>query len=309
MITIQQNDRSLTACMHEAIDTAQKEWRQILRASWPAVLVMTIFATTTLLFRLPNKSLHDWGLTAPTASFIIQTIVYTGTILAAFFYEASVFHLFRSGSRRATLWRTTKMMVLTLTLTGVIFFLAFWGFKESSIFLVNHIQQPAAIIIISSVAIVLLAVVLFLIVPFSYVYTRYILDNQVKLKNYWSLWRTGLRRWGLLFIAWILVTLLLTVTTALTFLPANILITAQTISQLGALDGDSLGTPAYFPIFVIVFSAIAFFCFFYLAMIAHFFLFNLTAAIDAHEKGKREMTEAEKEEVEEEKIELENIKI
>lgn len=308
MISIQHNDRSLTACIHEAITMMQSQWRQILCSSWPAVLFLTVFATTTLLFRLPNKALHDWGLASPAAAWVIQTIVYFGTLLAVFFYEATTFHLFRSDSWRATTWRTAKVVVLTLVLTGIILALAAMGLRGIGSLYMAHAGQPVAVLLIGLTAIILAAFVIFLFVPVSYVYAKYMLDNQAKLKNYWSYWRTGLKRWGLLFIALILVTLLLAITTALTFLPTNILITAQTISQLGALDGDDLGTPAYFPILVIVFCAFAFFCLSYLVMIAHFVLFNLTAAIDAHEKGKKEMNEAEKEEEIEEKVEMENIK-
>lgn len=75
--------RSITACMKASYETMTSDPRSLVKQTWTTHVPFAVLLAVTFYFFLPNKSLHDWGVTSPMASFILQTVVYGATLIMA----------------------------------------------------------------------------------------------------------------------------------------------------------------------------------------------------------------------------------
>ena len=75
--------RSITACMKASYNTVTSDIKSVVKQTWATHVPFAILLAIVLYFLLPNKSLHDWGVVNPMASFILQTIIYLATIVMA----------------------------------------------------------------------------------------------------------------------------------------------------------------------------------------------------------------------------------
>ena len=75
--------RSITSCMKASYDLLTSHPKAFIKQSWTTQVPLAILLAVVLYFLLPNKSLHDWGVYNPWASFIVQTIIYAATIVMA----------------------------------------------------------------------------------------------------------------------------------------------------------------------------------------------------------------------------------
>lgn len=175
--------RSITACMRSSYDLMTGHCKQVVRHTWATNLPYAILLATTLYFTIPNAALHDWGEANPLLSFVVQTLVYLGTIVMTLVSIHRAFRLFKPKEKSSGAEKAKK------------------GAKALAI--LRHLG--------------------------GYIMTCFL--------------------GGLIF----------GVLACLVFLPAGIIGTAQTFSQLGALDGDPLGVPAYFtPLLLVVLVASSF---------------------------------------------------
>lgn len=75
--------RSITACMKASYNTVASDIKSFVKQTWATHVPFAVLLAIVLYFLLPNKSLHDWGVVNPMASFILQTIIYLATIVMA----------------------------------------------------------------------------------------------------------------------------------------------------------------------------------------------------------------------------------
>ena len=75
--------RSITACMKASYNTVTSDIKSFVKQTWATHVPFAVLLAIVLYFLLPNKSLHDWGVVNPMASFILQTIIYLATIVMA----------------------------------------------------------------------------------------------------------------------------------------------------------------------------------------------------------------------------------
>ena len=57
--------------------------KSFVKQTWATQAPFAVLLAIVLYFLLPNKSLHDWGVMNPMASFILQTIIYAATLVMA----------------------------------------------------------------------------------------------------------------------------------------------------------------------------------------------------------------------------------
>lgn len=67
--------RSITACMKASYNTVTSDIKSFVKQTWATHVPFAVLLAIVLYFLLPNKSLHDWGVVNPMASFILQTII------------------------------------------------------------------------------------------------------------------------------------------------------------------------------------------------------------------------------------------
>ena len=75
--------RSITACMRASYYAMTADPKSFVKQTWGTQVPFAVLLAIVLYFLLPNKSLHDWGVMNPMASFILQTIIYAATLVMA----------------------------------------------------------------------------------------------------------------------------------------------------------------------------------------------------------------------------------
>lgn len=118
--------RSITACMKASYNTATSDIKSFVKQTWATHVPFAVLLAIVLYFLLPNKSLHDWGVVNPMASFILQTIIYFATIVMAvisFWYLMPRKQLCAKGEKR----KVGKSLIRILRHFGGFFMTCFLG--------------------------------------------------------------------------------------------------------------------------------------------------------------------------------------
>lgn len=96
--------------------------------------------------------------------------------------------------------------------------------------------------------IVFIALMLLVCIPFANIIPQVMLKGQGEKWELWKSYKMGLRHFGGIFKMAFLGGIILSIILFVVCIPAMLLCWAQVTSQLGALNGDPLGVPSYFPI-------------------------------------------------------------
>jgi hypothetical protein len=156
-------------------------------------------------------------------------------------------------------------------------------FRPSSSFS-NIAKIALACVCILAMTIILLAVV----PPFVYIIPKYMIDEKAKLSLLPKLFKTGLHHWGKIFTTCLLLFIILGIALFIITSPALILSLAQTISQMGALLGDALGTPGYFPTLVTITLLITCFILAYTLMYTNMVFIYVYGSIEKQEQERQQ---------------------
>ena len=141
--------RSITACMKEAYDLVSDNIKPLVKATWWAFALYAILMATTLYFRLPDKQLHDWGLTHPWSSYIVQTIIYLATWIASFVAGAS---LWKWINHQSLLRNLGRVALLTIVSDVIVFIItAIYPVATASLSLVWSIVIGCVLVIVALV--------------------------------------------------------------------------------------------------------------------------------------------------------------
>lgn len=238
-------NRSLLTCLREALHLEKSNFSIFFKKTWIAALVFSLFYAAAIVLRTPNMALAQWGLKNIMISFVIQTIAYAGVYIVFLTLLATIFKLLTKQKPVRVYVRTFIIFILKdilfiLCLVGLVI-----GFASIRSMLVKS-EISTQLVICAFYIILGLVILMVIFLPFIYVIGKYILDEKAKLIHVFGNIGVGLRHFGLLFGATFIVCILLIIISALLYLPQTILTIAQSKSQLGAFEGDPLGTPAYF---------------------------------------------------------------
>lgn len=270
--------RSVTACMKASYDLMNHHLTSLLKKTWWAILIYAIFVALTLYFRLPNKALHDWGEASPWSSYIIQTFIYLGVWVTGIVSCAAIWVWLKKNKSITTGENKSKISfkktLIRFALLSILFdfILGFvvGGFTGGVCsFYQGYAAHAAAdnpMIQVGAAAdstaqmgmtngaigcilgIVLIALMLLVCIPFANIIPQVMLKGQGEKWELWKSYKMGLRHFGGIFKMAFLGGIILSIILFVVSIPAMLLCWAQVTSQLGALNGDPLGVPSYFPI-------------------------------------------------------------
>lgn len=247
--------RSITGCMKASYDLISSNIKQLLGKTWQTVLPFSILLGITIYFTMPNKALHDWGAANPWTSFIVQTIIYLGTLLMSFIAGASVWSWLNKKSLRKNIVPFSVLSLILAVLNYIpVFFLKH---AEGSLMALASKGDVKGTLMIYGAMLLFLLVIVVLSLPFCYLIPRRMLLKEDEKMLYGKSFLKGLRHGGGFFMTCFLGGIILTIIVCIVCLPAGIIGAAQMQSQLGALEGDPLGTPAYFTPLLIAFLIIS----------------------------------------------------
>ena len=245
--------RSITACMKASYDTLSSSITSLLKKTWWAVLIYSLFMALTTYFRIPNKALHDWGETAPMASFILQSVIYLGTFIADLVCGAAIWG-----------WINKRTLVNNLSRycpAFIVFNVLLLAFLLGGGYIAQSIHTTWAIPLCLLIVLLMMVVTL----PFAHLIPDLLLQEKAKDFHVWKSYKSGLQHLGSIFLTGFLSGIILMLISLLLMTPTMILTWAQLSAQLGALDGDPLGVPGYFTPLLLFVLVITFFILIYLS--------------------------------------------
>lgn len=267
-----------------------------MKSTWLPALIYSVLISVTMIFMLPYKALHDWGVASPVTSWIIQTVVYLGLIIAGIVFYTYNVKWWTGGKTGKILGRTMIISLICLIIEVLVISLAFLipGFIEGLAKSMHNSLVPTAMVIIRSVsALIALAAFVFLSPPLVYVFIKYTCDSQTKWMKFFHYLRIGIRHWGQLFSLVFVDGLIMLVVCAILFIPAIIIGGAQYFSQIGTFYDDPIGVPSYFvPMMFFVFT-ITFFVYCYIDLWANTTYYYIYGSIETQEKEKNQITKYE----------------
>ncbi len=275
--------RSVTACMKASYDSISGNIKNLLRKTWWAVLPQAFLTAIFLYIRMPNKGLHDWGEESPMASFILQSIIYLLLLFSTCLTGTALWSWINKKSFSKNLCKYLAVIVCTCAIL-----VAYSAVTIAIYIAVAKLIGTVAWAIIA-VGIVLFILSLVITLPFAYIIPRYMLLEKGEKLSPWKSYKCGLRHSGSFFKLGFLGYLLLLCICFLLSLPMNILIGVQFFSQMGALDGDPIGVPGYFPALFITVETIILFLIIYLSYWLLLSFTYLYGSIENDEKEKKEL--------------------
>ena len=274
--------RSITACMKASYDLISSNIKNLLRKTWWAVLPQAFLTAVFLYIRMPNKGLHDWGEESPMASFIFQSIIYLLLLFSTCITGTAIWSWINQKSFSKNLGKYIAVIV-SLCVILVVYSLAATSLYTAIAKLVGGVAWAT-----TAVGVALFIISLILLLPFAYIIPRYMLLENSKKPSPWKSYKCGIRHNGSIFKLGFLGSLLLLCIYVLLSLPMNVLIGVQFFSQMGALEGDPLGVPGYFPALFIGVDTSIFFLIIYLSYWLLLSFTYLYGSIENDEKEKNE---------------------
>lgn len=242
--------RSISGCLKEAAIVALSNLKRILKHTALPIFFLSVALTIVLLSFVPNKQIHDYGITHLWGTFIMLIVSYTMLVASAIWTISSAFRLINGTPKKVNLLRAATIMFVLMIL-GIIC----WGLCKLILLgvMAMHLSATTSLIV-SLVAIGLFLVLcLVFLLPFHYSFTHYLIEPSMKLRNLLMPdYAIGLRHWGFIFLSRLVTNIIIGVLVFVAMTPLVIIMFANLQNALGTLNGDTDGTPGYFQILLIV---------------------------------------------------------
>ncbi|MFA6728833.1 MAG: hypothetical protein WCS17_11575 [Prevotella sp.] len=283
-------NRSFTACLRDARNFLIDHIETFAKKIWIPALILSAMIALCGILRLPNLALHNWGILHPWTSWIVQTIIYLGTLVVEIFYYSAVFNAANGYGWKKNLWRYLQLFLVSICV-DIVLIAVCWGIKSLLTLIGGHaLSHIANTTIFSLYILVCAALFLIIIVPMSYVAPKYMMDHDAKWKNFFKNFTVGFHRWSMLFLTGLLLALIMGLIMLVLSIPAIVLIFAQVSSQMGQFMGDPANLPGYFPYLTFIVFTLTTLLFTGIMVYAIMTFIYVYGSIETREKNKKEMT-------------------
>jgi len=91
MNEIYYKNRSVRACLSAAWHQWTTDWKHLVKKTLWAVVPCALLISTTIYLRIPNKTLHDWGVENEMSAFLTQSVVYGATLVSCLLAGAALY--------------------------------------------------------------------------------------------------------------------------------------------------------------------------------------------------------------------------
>lgn len=242
-------NRSFSACIKAAYVLFSSNMKTILKKTWLPTLVCAIFFTATILFSIPDKAIHDFGMSHSNIAMIVIGAIYLLSFVGNTWLIGAVASLLNGKPFKSNLFRSIMLTGVEIILMLFYLFIINVGSSFITSFLISSklTTAPHALIAGYIIISVLLLIVFIFSLPFLFSTTRYIIDHETPLSDIFRHgYKMGLKHWGYQFTTYFLAMLLLIIVMFIIMIPLLVISMAQTLNQLGMLNGDANGVPDYF---------------------------------------------------------------
>lgn len=243
--------RNVSKCVSAAFKLFNSNINRIATALWLPILVYSLVASAFL-----TVSFFALGYKVQTAA--TPWIVYGMMIVLAAAYVwflATLFNLLNAQGMKCNLVKIVKLVLVYIALTIV-----FGIFIAAAVFVPNlmgdGVDRSHVLVVVIGVVSVIILFFLVLMLPFSYAFMAYMMEEGSFRKTFFPAYKVGFRHWGFLFVVMFVVGLISIVVSCVLTMPLIILNIVQMLSYRGLAWGDPSGLPSYFPWFFFMTSTI-----------------------------------------------------
>ena len=279
--SILMKDRSGRACISAGYRLYMSNFRRIFRYSWVAAVIfaLTVSIGGTIMILRPMLAL-----------FSLLLIIIVEALFASYGFAVLKQHQQTGAISYAPRWFNLDVHIFVRTLKAwlnlIVIYIVVVGIVAGiSVLAAKYLSTYTAIAFICLMG--LLAFVILL--PLAYTNMRYVLTDGVGYwKNLRERYGIGFHRWGFIFLVVFVTTLLISVFSLFTSLPAVILTIANQTATIGYLTGDPLGMPSYIGWLAAVVFLLIGFIQAYVMLSFLFPIYYMYGSIDAHESERKE---------------------
>ena len=279
--SILMKDRSGRACISAGYRLYMSNFRRIFRYSWVAAVIfaLTVSIGGTIMILRPRLAL-----------FSLLLIMIVEALFASYGFAVLKQHQQTGAISYAPRWFNLDVHIFVRTLKAwlnlFVIYIAVVGIVAGiSVLSAKYLSPYTAVAFICLMG--LLAFVILL--PLAYTNMRYVLTDGIGYwKNLRERYNIGFRRWGFIFLVVFVTTLLISVFSLFTSLPAFILTIANQAATIGHINGDPLGMPSYIGWLAVVVFLLIGFLQAYVMMSFLFPIYYMYGSIDAHESERKE---------------------
>lgn len=279
-------NRSYAACIKEAFSVCTHNLKTIFLHTWSYALCLALVTAACVVS--VTKVLTNGGSTAPVVGFTASVVLMIAASVALLGRAATLVNGQKTG------WnvkRTAKIMLITMAFSLLVD--AVLGGVSAAIIASQAADKVGTTtMIVSACTDVFILIVYLLLLPYVYVFTKYMVEPKTKLRRLITkAYRTGLRHWGFIFTTLFLAWLCTTVCTVIVALPAVIIVAALTVSISGVNTlGDPTGLPTYFSAMQFGCFALATFVWTYISIFSMFVCYYVYGSIETREKERSMIT-------------------
>lgn len=240
--------RNIAECMNAAWTLLSTNISRVTKALWlPALLFAIINAFATPFFTsLQLRNMQEQKTIFDLVSSFLFVVLF---FLAGSFINAKTFKLVNEQNMHFCFNRSLKTYAISYFLAFVFIILLLISINIG-FYAVNTGKLGAiTTLTIFSISLIILTL-LFLILysPFSYVFTKYMVEPGSKLKHIWIYYKIGFKNINFIITFLLLSCILVGIVYGITALPSVIVMLSARYSNEGILNGDPSGLPGYFPI-------------------------------------------------------------
>ena len=277
-------NRSYTACIAEAHKLFFSNLKTIIQKTWIYSLLTAIALALFAFFHI-DISTTDYQGEVPYGYFA-SIIIALSAIIVLF---ARIMALANGKKMKYNITRCGKISVfyIILLLINIVGVGLIYYKLSGGTMLINNLQSTQKVFALSSGLFILLNIIA---IPVSYISYKYIFEAGNKLhKIFFKGYITGIRHFGLLFLTWLIVSIIIVSCCILASMPAIIILLAKGLSAFGeTFNGDPSGLPAYFNILTFAtFTFTSFICI-YINVFSALVYLLVYGSIEAREKGRED---------------------
>ncbi len=238
--------RSISECMGDAWTLLSTNIMRVIKAVWiPALLLAAASALVSGFSarRVIYASSSDTNFTEIITMFAGMCVF----MLIAIYINARIYKLLNEQDFKFCLNRSSKVMsfifgfilVSTIIYSCITVVAIYAGQNGSMPAIAMKAAYPAALFLIT-------VLILVFISPLSYVFTKYLIEPEIKLHDTWKNYKTAFKSLGFIITFVLLCCLILVISYCVTAMPALITVLAVTYAKAGIANGDSSGLPENF---------------------------------------------------------------
>lgn len=276
--------RSYTACLTETFNTCAHNMKTIFTHTWGFALAFAL--TASLCVSAAARIQTNGADGAAVACFISFTVLLIAASAALYGRATTLVN------GRKTGWSIKR--AARITIVALCFYIVVSILVSAAAAVIvstqDSAQKPTAALAVSLGANVLMLIVGLLALPYVYVFAKYMIESDAKLRRLlFASYKTGLRYWGFIFTTEFLAWLCTTVCAIVIALPAVIIMSAKAMSISGVnAFGDPVGLPAGFEEMQFGWFALASFIWAYISIFSMFVCYFIYGSIETRIKEKAE---------------------